>query len=129
MFGIGTGEFIIIALVLLFAVGPDKMPVFFKTVGKGLRMFRKTTRELKNSIGLDELMRDDDLRQLSSLHSRPKTDPNYVITPNDVLKEYPEIGADLHHATLQSSDEGDDDDVTTDSPSLPAAKLEAAEAR
>ena len=33
MFGIGFGEFLIIALVILFAVGPGKMPTFMKAVG------------------------------------------------------------------------------------------------
>ncbi len=43
MFGIGFGELVIILLVLLIAVGPDRMPTFMKAVGKGLREFRRAS--------------------------------------------------------------------------------------
>ncbi|MBC7174278.1 MAG: twin-arginine translocase TatA/TatE family subunit, partial [Polyangiaceae bacterium] len=62
MFGIGGGEMIVILLLLLLAVGPDRMPTFMKAVGKGMREFRRTTRELRSTVGIDELLRDEDLR-------------------------------------------------------------------
>ena len=76
MFGIGAGEFLIIAVFLLLAVGPEKMPVLFKTVGKSLRMARRATRELRETIGIDELMRDDDFRYplRRPAVSQPQTD-------------------------------------------------------
>jgi Sec-independent protein translocase protein TatA len=42
------------------AVGPDKLPTFMRTVGKGLRQVRNASREFKEAIGLDELMREGD---------------------------------------------------------------------
>ena len=78
MFGIGTGEMLIIALVVLFAVGPSKMPVFMKTVGKGMRDLRKATRDLREQSGIDELLREDDplgVRGLRRDIAAPATTP------------------------------------------------------
>ncbi len=61
MFGIGFGEFVVIGVLLLVAVGPRRMPVMMKSVGRAMREFRKATRELRAQVGLDELLADEDL--------------------------------------------------------------------
>ncbi len=104
MFGIGFGELVIILIVVLIAVGPDKMPTFMKAVGKGLREFRRATRELRSSVGIDELLRDEDLRELRrpidlNAPARPVTrprKPDYELTDADLEKEFPSEGADIH---------------------------------
>ena len=109
MFGIGFEEFFLIAIVLLLAVGPDKMPTFLKAVGKGVREFRRATRELKSSVGLDELMKDEDLRQLRDLRKpladamnappkRVSQGPRHALTEEDHQRELPPEGVDLAHA-------------------------------
>ena len=60
MFGIGFGEFVVIGVLLLMAVGPRRMPVMMKSLGRAMREFRKATRELRAQVGLDELMAEDD---------------------------------------------------------------------
>ncbi|MDH3200358.1 MAG: twin-arginine translocase TatA/TatE family subunit [Myxococcales bacterium] len=60
MFGIGPTELIFFLVILLLAVGPEKLPTFMRTVGKGLRQLRSASREFKDAIGLDELMREGD---------------------------------------------------------------------
>jgi len=103
MFGIGFGEFVLLAVVLLIAVGPDKMPTFMKAVGKGVREFRRATRELRNSVGIDELMRDEDLQELrrplssSSRSPAQRTRPAYELTDDDLEAEFPADGTDLVH--------------------------------
>ena len=47
MFGIGTPEIIIIIVVALLIFGPSKLPELGKSLGKGLREFKKATTELK----------------------------------------------------------------------------------
>ena len=66
MFGIGFMEMMVIAVILIIAVGPSRLPVFMKTIGKVMREFRRATRELRQQSGIDELMADDDLRSLKS---------------------------------------------------------------
>lgn len=60
MFGIGPTELMFFLVILLLAVGPDKLPTFMRTVGKGLRQLRSASREFKDAIGFDELMREGD---------------------------------------------------------------------
>lgn len=43
MFGLGTGEIVIILFIVLLFIGPKKLPQLAKGVGEGLR-------ELKNSL-------------------------------------------------------------------------------
>lgn len=54
-FGIGFGEIILIAIVLLLVVGPHKLPDLAKTVGKGLRVVRKAGNELRDAMQIDEV--------------------------------------------------------------------------
>jgi Sec-independent protein translocase protein TatA len=60
MFGIGPTELAFFLVIVLLAVGPDRLPTFMRTVGKGMRQVRNASREFKEAIGLDELMREGD---------------------------------------------------------------------
>jgi sec-independent protein translocase protein TatB len=55
MFGIGGGEFIALALVALFLVGPDKLPQFSGDAAKFIRKMRDlaqgATKELRENLG------------------------------------------------------------------------------
>jgi sec-independent protein translocase protein TatB len=50
MFGLSFTELLIIAVLALILLGPDKLPDAMKTVGKGLREFQKATQDLKDQI-------------------------------------------------------------------------------
>jgi TatA/E family protein of Tat protein translocase len=60
MFGIGPMELALFLVIVLLVVGPDKLPTFMRTVGKALRQIRNASREFKDAIGLDELLREGD---------------------------------------------------------------------
>ncbi|MBN1653311.1 MAG: twin-arginine translocase TatA/TatE family subunit [Deltaproteobacteria bacterium] len=62
MFGIGFGEFVIIIIVLIVAVGPEQLPSLMRTIGKAIRSMRQASQDLRESIGIDELMNRDFLR-------------------------------------------------------------------
>lgn len=47
---LGTGEFLLIALFVLIFFGAKKIPEFAQGLGKGLREFRKATREIQDEI-------------------------------------------------------------------------------
>lgn len=59
MLNIGFGELAIICIVLIIAVGPDRLPSMMKTLGKTMRTLRNASRDLRESTGIDELLRDD----------------------------------------------------------------------
>lgn len=64
MFGIGFTELLIIGVVLLVAVGPTRLPKLLKSVVGGYRELRRATRDLRASTGIDEILQDEDLREL-----------------------------------------------------------------
>lgn len=50
MFGIGVTEIILILVVALVIVGPEKLPELAKTIAKGFNEFKRTTNDLKRSF-------------------------------------------------------------------------------
>ncbi len=50
MFGLSFGEIVIIAILALVLLGPDRLPDAAKTLGKGLRELRKATDDLKDQV-------------------------------------------------------------------------------
>ena len=73
MFGMGMGELLLILVVALLFVGPDKLPNAARAIGKGIRDFRKHTQDLQSTLEQDEklgeavrelrsALRDDPLR-------------------------------------------------------------------
>jgi sec-independent protein translocase protein TatB len=98
MFGIGFTEMLIIAVVLLIAVGPRQLPQMMKTVGKGIREIRKAADDLRRTTGIDEMLRDDDLRNpLRGIDQEPAKTP-YKLTAGDLAKEAPREGIDAEFA-------------------------------
>lgn len=99
MFGIGFGEMMLVAVVLLIAVGPDKMPKLMKAVGKTLKQVRQASTELRKQSGIDEIMRDDPvgLRQLKQdIERAPAPRRTQTLSPEDLERERPPEGVDLH---------------------------------
>ena len=54
MFGIGLPELIIIMVIALVVIGPQKLPELAKALGKGLAEFKKASQEIKDSFNLDD---------------------------------------------------------------------------
>lgn len=73
MFGIGFFEMLVIGGLVLVAVGPDRLPGMLKQLAKMYRQFRRTADEVRSSTGIDELLRDEELRELAELR-RQKLD-------------------------------------------------------
>jgi Tat protein translocase TatB subunit len=78
MFGIGWPEMILILIVALIAVGPKKLPEMAKTLGKAMGELRKAGQELKDSIGLDDeikQVRQDAADAISGIQNSEEFDP------------------------------------------------------
>ena len=78
MFGMGMGELIIILVVALLVLGPDKIPDAAKAIGKGMRELRKQTRAVQETLEQDEQL-GNTVRDLKS--ALRGEDPRPIIRP------------------------------------------------
>jgi len=70
MFGLGFGEILIILVLALILLGPQRLPDVAKQLGKGLRDFRKATDDLKGQFEREMYLED-----------RPRPKPALVQPP------------------------------------------------
>jgi TatA/E family protein of Tat protein translocase len=54
----GSGEIVVIFILVLLLFGPDKLPELARGIGRGLREIRKATDEVRSQLKIDEF---DDL--------------------------------------------------------------------
>ncbi len=107
MFGLGMGEILIIAVVALLFVGPDKLPAAAKSLGKGIRELRRSTRDLRDTLERDTQLGDAVREIRSALH-----DDGRYIPPR--AKPIPSPATDVSPAT-------DAPPAAADSPPIAAA--------
>lgn len=107
MFGIGMPELILIAVVALIVLGPQKLPDLAKSLGRAVREFRKATSELKETLSVDS-----ELSEVKKAFTDFHSDVNQTIRDEDKPKEAPP-GADAAAAAAAPPEK---------SPSEPAAE-------
>ncbi len=95
MFGIGMGEFILILIVGLIIFGPKNLPEVGKTLGKGLREFRKAQAALSATLeeSVNETPKKSESQPVEKVSIEKKTEPARV-TVDDVInaaKENPAV--------------------------------------
>lgn len=139
MFGISLTEILVIAVIALVVVGPQKLPGMLRTLGQGIRKLRRLTTEVRAQTGIDEILREegiDGVHELRSLlrgeiasarrrpSTQPREDPYLDALEFDQGREYPLEGADSYGAMpddLIDEDEEETDQVAADA-SAPEAK-------
>lgn len=89
MFGIGMPELLVILVIAIIFIGPGKLPDVARSLGRGLREFRRATDELKNTIDLDAKVVSPD--QQSTIHSRQSDVEPVADNLSTVEAETPEV--------------------------------------
>ncbi len=74
MGSIGMPELIIIFLVVLLLFGSKRLPELAKGLGKGMREFKKATRELRDELDVSEIEQEikKDVGQLDNVQRTKK---------------------------------------------------------
>ena len=75
MFGIGTGELIVILIVALVIIGPQKLPEIAKSLGKAMGEVKRATRDIQDELKFDDLLKDEDPPQAPSRRTPPTQPP------------------------------------------------------
>ncbi len=114
MFGISFTELLVIALVALIVVGPQKLPGMLRSLGDWIRRLRSLSTEVRAQTGIDEILREEgiegglaelrgilrgDLSSVGRSRDRPTPlppsfDPYVPLATVDADREYPPEGAD-----------------------------------
>jgi sec-independent protein translocase protein TatB len=95
MFGIGGSEILVILVIALLFLGPDKLPDAAKTISKGIRDLKKQSRALQNQIESDETIGG----AIRDLKSALRGDELPVRPP--VRKEPPKLPAEATEAGVE----------------------------
>jgi Tat protein translocase TatB subunit len=97
MFGIGAQELILIAIIALVVVGPKKLPITLRAIGRAIAEFRRASNELRKEVGFDQVV-DEVTRPLREGMAGIEAD---VLTPeiqDGTGNEYPLAGPDDYNA-------------------------------
>lgn len=62
MFGIGIPELILIMVIGLFIIGPEKLPDIAKTLGKTLAEFKKVVDGVKDSVAEEQAKVEESIK-------------------------------------------------------------------
>jgi sec-independent protein translocase protein TatB len=77
MFNIGAGEMVLILVVALLILGPQRLPELARGIGKFMREFRRQTDEVRNVVEREFYSMDQDISREPTPPVRPGTSFSY----------------------------------------------------
>jgi sec-independent protein translocase protein TatB len=96
VFGLSAGEFVILLVVGIVVLGPQKLPGMMRTAGRWVRKLRRMSTELRAQSGIDRMLREEgldrelrELRELKSSLSRQAVLDSLVEATNRPLPDRP----------------------------------------
>ena len=81
MFGLGFGEIILVLVVALLVLGPEKLPKLAKQLGRGMREFRRAASDFQSTL------QDADPTRAPSRPKTPTKAPEGTIDANKALAQ------------------------------------------
>lgn len=87
MFGISFTELVLILVVALVVLGPQRLPGMLRTVGMWIHKVRQMTTEVREQTGIDDLLRQEGFSGgLSELRSLLRGDPRALVHPVEAAR-------------------------------------------
>ncbi len=130
MFGLGMGEILVIAVVALLVLGPERLPAAAKTLSKGIRDLRRQGRELREVIDVDtevggafrdlnsalrgELPVDDEPAPTVAEQPSPQDDIDVVTTTDVTDTDIADTRVRVPDTDVSDANDGDTDEGDTD---------------
>lgn len=65
MFGFGMPQILIVLAIALIVIGPQKLPELARTLGKGLKEFKRASNDFRRSIEEDERVEEEKKRLMN----------------------------------------------------------------
>ena len=82
MFGVSLTEFVLILVVALVVLGPQRLPGMLRTVGLWINKIRRMTTEVRAQTGIDDLLRSEGIHGgLGEVRALLRGDPRPFLEP------------------------------------------------
>jgi sec-independent protein translocase protein TatB len=91
MFGIGSTEILIICVVALLVIGPQKLPGFLRTLGKGLAEFKRMSSDVKSTLDQEIQRADAEEREKEAKRTTQKTRKEAREAGDNTAERAPEV--------------------------------------
>ncbi len=127
MLGLGFWELVIIGLIALIVIGPERLPEFAKSVAKFLNEMKRTASDLKSALDEEKDVFKDEIDRFQKLSQDLKNFPEENLLPDNLHKkvdpdqphqpdinhpaeEQPDYGLHHHHDDFDHSHHHDNVD-------------------
>jgi sec-independent protein translocase protein TatB len=129
MLNIGPPELLVVLVIALIVVGPQKLPELARTVGRALNEFRKVQDEVKDMVKLDLSM--DPVTTPPTTDTTPPPTPHRTPRPAATSAEGTDVAVGREDSDAPSAsapaDAGAVDPAPDAAPTTPAGAPESAE--
>lgn len=89
LFGLSGGEIFVVVMLFLLLFGGKRIPEMAKTIGHGMREFKKATNQIRDEIELSTVERIDNVEVLKDL-------PQSQLFQSDVSNDKKITSSDYH---------------------------------